>query len=101
MNADRSAFSLINRAALAPLVHSRDPLADVWIAIHQRNAGRLAPSEKSNAILTGQSHIFEVEDDSAVCRFRGDERFQLRNVFPVDLAAYGEDDFPILRPANS
>jgi hypothetical protein len=64
-----------------------DPLADVWIAIRQRNAGRLAPSEKSNAILTGQSHIFEVEDDSAVFHFRGNEGFQLRNVLFVDLAA--------------
>jgi len=78
------------------------------ILIHSRTYGSqftgtmpAALSEKNTAILTGQSHIFEVEDDSAVCHFRGDERFQLRNVFPVDLAAYGEDDFPILRPANS
>jgi hypothetical protein len=42
---------------------SRDPLADVWIAIHQRNVGSFALSEKSNAILTGQSHIFEIEND--------------------------------------
>jgi hypothetical protein len=37
-------------------------------------------SEKSDAILTGQSHTLEVEDDAAVYSFRADERFQLRNV---------------------
>ena len=72
---------------LAPLVLYPDPLADVWIAIRQRNAVRFAPSEKSNAILTGQSHIFEVQDDSAVFHFRRYERFQLGNMLLLDLAA--------------
>src|ERR1700679_528548 len=94
-------FVLIKTSALASLVLYPDPLADVWIAIRQRNAGRLAPSEKSNAILTGQRHIFEVEDDSAVFHFRGNEGFQLRNMIFVYLAAYGEDHLPVLRPANS
>ena len=38
---------------LASLVLYRDPLADVWIAISQLNAGGFASSEKSDAILTG------------------------------------------------
>jgi hypothetical protein len=80
-------FVLIKTSALASIVLYPDPFADVWIAIRQRNAGRLAPSEKSNAILTGQSHIFEVEDDSAVFHFRGNEGFQLRNMIFVELAA--------------
>jgi hypothetical protein len=73
--------------ALASLVLYPDPLADVWIAIRQRNAARFAPSEKSNAILTGQSHIFEVENDSAVFHFRGNEGFQFRSMLFVELAA--------------
>jgi hypothetical protein len=64
-----------------------DPLADVWITIRQRNAGHFTLSEKSDPILTGQSHIFEVEDDAAVFPFRADERFQLGNVLFVDPAA--------------
>ena len=87
MNADRSAFSLIKLTALASIVLSRDPLADVWIAIHQRNAGCLALSEKSDAILTGQSHIPEVKNDAAIFSFRGDKRFQPGNVLFVDPAA--------------
>jgi hypothetical protein len=62
---------------------SGDPLAAVCIAIHQRNACRFALSEKSDAILTGQSHILEVENDAADFPFRADERFQLRNVLFV------------------
>src|SRR5579863_9988463 len=42
-----------------------DPLADIWIAIRQGNTGRFALSEKIDAVLTGQSHILEVETDSA------------------------------------
>src|SRR5271165_821147 len=38
---------------LASLVMNRDPLADVWIAISQLNAGGFASSQKSDAILTG------------------------------------------------
>src|SRR5580704_7691493 len=76
-----------NQPALRSVSSSPDPLADVWIAIHQRNAGRFALSEKSDPILTGQSHIFEVEDDAAVFPFRADERFQLRNILLVDPAA--------------
>jgi hypothetical protein len=87
MNADRSAFFLIKPTALASIVLSRDPLADVWIAIHQNNAGCLALSEKSDTVLTGQSHILEVKTDTAIFSFRGDERFQLGNVPLVDPAA--------------
>jgi hypothetical protein len=63
-----------------------NPLADVWIAIRQCNAGAFALSEKSNAFLAGQSHIFEVEEDPAVFPFRADERFQFGNVLFVDPA---------------
>src|SRR5580692_9958163 len=94
-------FPSINASRASFLVLYLDPFADVWIAIHQGNAGRLALSEKSNAILTGQSHIFEVEDDLAVFHFRGNERFQFRNVLFVDLAAYGEDHLSVLLPVNS
>jgi hypothetical protein len=66
---------------------SADPLADVWIAIHQCDAGRFAPGKKIDAILTSQSHIFKVKNDSPMCSFCGNERFQLGNVLPVDPAA--------------
>jgi len=36
---------------------------------------RFALSQKSDAILTGQSRIFEVEDDAADVPFRADQRF--------------------------
>src|ERR1700689_3605370 len=61
MNADRSAFSCDpNRLRFLSGSLSRDPLANVWIAIHQRNASRLALSEKSDAVLARQGHILEV-----------------------------------------
>ena len=75
-----SRFPLIKSAALASIVLSLDPLADVWIAIHQRDVGRFAPSEKIDAVLTCQSHILEVENDAAIFPFRADESFQLGNV---------------------
>jgi hypothetical protein len=80
---------------------SRDPLADVWIAIRQPDVSRFALSEKIYAVLTRQSHILEVENDAAIFPFRGDERFQLGNMFFVDPAAEGEDHFPVRRPLNS
>src|SRR5580698_8234628 len=64
-----------------------DPLADVWIAVHQRNAGGFALRKKSYAILTCQSHIPEVKNDSPIFSFRADERFQLGNVLLVEPAA--------------
>jgi hypothetical protein len=101
MNGDRSAFSPFKPAALVSIVLSRDPLADVWIAIRQRNAGRLALSEKTDAVLTGQNHIPEVENDAAIFSFRADEGFQLGNALFVDPAAYGEDHIPVRLPMNS
>jgi hypothetical protein len=73
--------------SLASSSLSRDPLAEVWIAIRQRNASRFALSKKSHAILTGQSQLIEVKNDAAIFPFGGDESFQLGNVFSVDLAA--------------
>ena len=67
---------------------SRDPLADVWIAIRERNAGRFTLSKKSDAILAGQSHILEVENDAPIFSFRGDECFQLGDMLCVEPAAY-------------
>jgi hypothetical protein len=66
---------------------SRDPLAEVWIAIRQRNASRLALRKKSHAILTGQSQLLKVKNDAAISPFGGDERFQFGNVLFVDPAA--------------
>jgi len=66
---------------------SRDPLAEVWIAIRQRNASRFALSKKSHAILTDQSQLLEVKNDATIFPFGGDERFQLGNVLFVDPAA--------------
>ncbi|MGD0131941.1 MAG: hypothetical protein ABSE57_07840 [Bryobacteraceae bacterium] len=66
---------------------SRDPLAEVWIAIRQRNASRFALSKKSHAILTGQSQLLEVKNDAAIFPFGGDERFQFDDVLFVDPAA--------------
>src|SRR5580698_9321239 len=101
MNADRSAFFLCpSQLALAIISLSRDPLADVWIAIRQHNVSRFALSEKSDAVLTGQSHILEVENDTAIFPFRADERFQLGNVLPVDPPAQGKNHIPVHRPVN-
>ncbi|HEY1756167.1 MAG TPA: hypothetical protein VGG72_12275 [Bryobacteraceae bacterium] len=66
---------------------SRDPLAEVWIAIRERNARRFALSKKSHDIRTGQSQLPEVKNDSAIFPFGGDERFQFGNVLFVDPAA--------------
>ena len=73
--------------SLASSSLSRDPLAEVWIAIRQRNASRFALRKKSHAILTGQSQLLKVENDAAVFPFGGDERFQFGNVLFFDLAA--------------
>src|SRR5580658_5243497 len=98
----RSAFSADqNDPALRLGSLSCDPLADVWIAIRQPDASRFALSEKIDAVLTGQSHIFEVENDWATFPFRGDERLQLGNMFFADPTAEGEDHFPVRRPLNS
>jgi hypothetical protein len=51
---------------------SGDPLANVWIAIHQCDAGRFAPVEKIDADPTRQSHILKVENHVAPFLFRGD-----------------------------
>src|SRR5580658_9803908 len=96
-----SAFSSARQYALAFILLRRDPLADVRIAIHQLNAGGFALSEKIDAVPTRQSHIPEVENDSAIFPFRRDKRFQLGDMFFVDLAAEGEDDFPVRLPVNS
>jgi hypothetical protein len=80
---------------------SLNPLADVWIAIHQRDPGRFAPDEKYDAILTGQSHILEVENNAAIFPFRIDECFQLGNIPLVDPSANGKDYFPVRRPLDS
>jgi hypothetical protein len=66
---------------------SRDPLAEVWIAIRERNARRFALRKKSHAIRTGQSQLLEVKNDSAIFPFGGDERFQLDDMLFADLAA--------------
>src|SRR5580658_564660 len=82
----RSTIS-INQLALASSFLPCDPLPEVWIAIRQRNASRLALSEKSHAILTGQSQLLEVKNDLAIFPFSGDERFQFGNVLFVNPAA--------------
>jgi hypothetical protein len=66
---------------------SRNPLAEVWIGIRQRNASRFALSKKSHAILPGQSQLPEVKNDATIFPFRGDERFQFGNVLFFDPAA--------------
>jgi len=80
---------------------SCDPLADVWIAIHQCNPRRLASSKKSHAILTGQSQLLEVKNDATIFAFGGEERFQLGYVFLVDPAAKGKDWVPVRFLADS
>jgi len=88
-------------ACAAPTVLYGDPLADVWIAIRQRNAGRFALSEKNDAILTGQSHIFEVQSDAAAFPFRADQGFQFGNVFFGNPAADGKDHVGLCLPVYS
>ena len=78
-----------------------DPFANVWIAIHQRDVRCFAPGQKIDAVLTGQSHIFQVENDAAALFFRADECFQLGDMLCVDPAAYRKNHFPVRRPVNS
>jgi hypothetical protein len=95
-------FRLIkNSSGLRSGSLSRNPLADVWIAIHQCDAGRLALSEKINAFLTGQSHIREVKNDWAIFSFRFDECFQLGNTFLVDPPDQGKYHVPVRSPMDS
>jgi len=83
-----SAFSSDqNQRALRSGSLSRDPLADIWITIHQRNVSRFALREKIDTVLTGQSHILEVENDAAIIPFRANESFQLGDTLLVDPAA--------------
>ena len=101
MSADRSAFSLDREHVLASIGLYSDPLAGVWIAIRQPDVSRFALSEKIDAVLTRQSHIPEVENDAPIFPFRGDERFELGNMFLVELTAECEDHFPVRLPVNS
>jgi hypothetical protein len=89
---------------LASTSLSRDPLADVWVALHQRDSGRFAPREKIDAVLAGQSHIPEVQNDVATILFRpfrADERFQFGNMLPVNPAAHGKDRVLVAFSVNS
>src|SRR5580693_1407869 len=52
--------------SLASSSLSRDPLAEVWIAIRQRNASRFALRKKSHAILPGQRQFLKVKHDAAI-----------------------------------
>jgi hypothetical protein len=102
MNSVRSPFSPDQAGnSLASTSVSRDPLADVWIAIHQYNALCLALSKKRHAILTGQSQLLQVKTDATIFSFGGDERFQLGNVFLLDPAAKGKDWVPVRFLADS
>jgi len=87
--------------ALLAASFSRDPLANVRIAIRQRDASGFAPGEKIDTVLTGQSHILEVENDAPIFSFRGDECFQLGDMLCVEPAAYRKNHFPVFRPVNS
>jgi len=80
---------------------SRDPLADVWIAIRQRNVSRFALSEKIDTVLTCQRHILQIKNDAPLLSLRGDERLQLGDVLVVDPAAQGKYHLAIRRPVNS
>ena len=80
MNADRPRFPLIKPACASfhlfcLVIHSRT----YGSQFSQRDAGRLALSEKTDAVLTGQCHVLEVENDAAILLFHGDERFQFGN----------------------
>src|SRR3982750_2327636 len=57
------ASSLRLRLRSCPL--SGDPLADVWIAIHERNVTVFAVSQKVDAVLTCQGQVLEVEGDAS------------------------------------
>src|SRR5580704_16398324 len=59
------------RSTISPASRSlsRDPFAEVWIAIRQRDASRFTLSKKSHAILTGQSQLPEVKNDGAIFPF--------------------------------
>ena len=73
--------------SLASSSLSRDPLAEVWIAIRERNARHFALRKKSHAIRTGQSQLLEIKNDAPVFPFGGNERLQLGKVLFVDPAA--------------
>jgi hypothetical protein len=95
-------FPLIKPARagyLSPL--SRDPLADVWIAIRQRDVSRFALSEKIDTVLACQSHVLQVQSDAAIFALPGDKRLQFGNMLVVDPPAQGKDHFAVRRPVNS
>jgi hypothetical protein len=79
--------SVLNHQRAPAPSSSGDPLADVWIAVCERDACRFAPGEEIDAISTSPSHILEIEIDVATFSFRTEERFQFANVLLVDLAA--------------
>jgi hypothetical protein len=87
--------------ALRAALLSGDPFANVWIAIRQRDVRCFAPGQKIDAVLTCQSHIFQVENDAAALRFCGDDCFQLGDMLCVEPAAYRKNHFPVFRPVNS
>jgi hypothetical protein len=103
MNADRSAFFPLIKPARAGYLSSlsRDPLADVWIAIRQRNVSRFALSEKIDAVLTCQSHVLQVKNDAPIFPLRGDERLQFGDMLVIDPPAQGKDHFAVRLSLNS
>jgi hypothetical protein len=80
---------------------SADPLADIWITIHQRNISRFALSQKIDAALTCESHILKVERNTAALPFRSDECIQAGHMFFIDSTAQGEDHFAAFVPLDS
>jgi len=74
---------------------SRDPLADIWIAIHQGDVSRFAPGQKTDAVFARQRHILEVENYAATFRLGGNECFQVGNMLFVQPAAEPKDHFRV------
>ena len=79
----------------------RQPLAYVWRAIHQPDAGRFAPGEKINSVLPCQNQILHVKNDGPDACFPPNQRFQLGYAFFVQSPAKGNDHFPVRFPVNS
>jgi hypothetical protein len=80
-------LSLPSGQLLTTFSLSRDPLADIIRAIHQGDAIRFAAREKDNGISTYHNEVFQVEDYTAAVCFGVNQRFQLRYVFFIHLAA--------------
>jgi len=54
-------YSFLKRRSLPSASLSRNPLADIWRAIRQRDAAFFASGEKIDLILASQRYVLQVQ----------------------------------------